>query len=377
MPNRSSVSLQVLGFILLAALPVGTVRAGDSAPPWSPKAAATFLDGQTDWWLGWPSAARGQGTACISCHTTLPYALARPALGKLLGETAPGPVEQKFLDHVKRRVENWEAIVTHSGPDKDPFRSYYAGTKHASALGTEAVLNAVVLTTADAKWTNGGPSPTTRKALDHLWKQQQENGAWLWLEFGLNPWEKDGTYWGASLAAVAVGTAGPAYYDQIDVRANVAALKKYLTTQFSTQSLHHRVFGLWASSRLPGVLTEADRTALVAELLAAQETDGGWSLPRLGKTAGGGAWPSHGVYPDGTVSDGYATGLVVLALKRAGVSADHPQLRKSGAWLTARQADSTWPVNYPNKARDPQSDVGKFLRTAATAFAVLALTEGK
>jgi squalene-hopene/tetraprenyl-beta-curcumene cyclase len=376
MPRPSRPLVLTLEVVLLAAVRVGTARGGDAAPPWDPKAAAAYLDGRTDWWLRWSGAVRGQGTACLSCHTSMPFALARPALGGPLGEAAAGAVEQKLADSVKRRVENWDKIVARSASDQDPFRPYYAGGRHASALGTEAVLNALVLANADARRGAGGPSAATRQALGHLWGQQQENGAWLWLEFGLNPWEKDGAYYGACLAAVAVGTAGPGYYDQGDVRAPVAALKQYLSTQFPTQPLHHRALALWASSRLPGVLTEADRTALVNELLTAQDADGGWSLPQLGKSASGrGAWPSHGVDPDGAVSDGYATGLVVLALKRAGVPPDDPQLRKGITWLVTRQKDGAWPLNYPNKARDPQTDVGKFMRDAATAFAVLALTE--
>jgi squalene-hopene/tetraprenyl-beta-curcumene cyclase len=365
-----------LGFVLSAAIRENRVRGDDAGPSWNAKAAAEYLDARGDWWLRWSGAGRGQGTACLSCHTSLPYALARPALGAALGETAPGAVEQKVLDNVKRRVENWETIVARSAPDKDPFRAYYAGGRHASSLGTEAVLNALVLANADARRAGDGPSAATRKALGHVWEQQQESGAWQWLEFGLNPWEKDGAYYGACLAAVAVGTAGRDYSDGAEVRPNVAALKKYLTTQFLTQPLHHRALALWASSRLPGILTDADCKALVEELLAVQESDGGWALPRLGKPASGGdTWKSHGVYPDGAVGDGYATGLVVLALKRAGVAADHPQVRKGVAWLAARQADGTWPISYPNKARDPQSDVGKFMRDAAAAFAVLALTE--
>jgi hypothetical protein len=31
------------------------------------------------------------------------------------------------------------------------------------------------------------------------------DGAWLWLEFGLSPWENDSAYFGASLAAIARG----------------------------------------------------------------------------------------------------------------------------------------------------------------------------
>jgi hypothetical protein len=132
---------------------------------------------------------------------------------------------------------------------------------------------------------------------------------------------------------------------------------------------------LWASSRLPGVFAVEDRKKLVEEIHNVQEADGGWSVAKLGKkpTAQAG-WQSHGVYPGG-VSDGYATGLVVLALKGAGVPADDRKLQQGTAWLRARQKDGTWPATYPNRSRDPQTDVGKFMRDAATAFAVLGLTE--
>ncbi len=366
-----------LGFILFATVQVGTARGGDVArPAWNPKAAATYLDGRADWWLGWSGAARGRGTVCLSCHTSMPFALARPALREQLGEKTAGVVEQKLLDNVKQRVENWEKIVADSAADKDPFRSFYPDGKKPSSLGTESVLNALVLVNSDARRLSAALSPPTRKALGHIWEQQQKNGAWLWLDFGLNPWEKNGAYYGACLAAVAVATAGPAYSNQTDIRPKVAALKKYLATQFPTQPLHHRVLGLWAASRLPGILTEAERNKLIEELLNAQEADGGWSLPNLGKPAAGRAgWPSHGTYPQGTISDGYATGLVVLALKRKGTAGNNAQVGKAIACLVSRQKEGTWPANYLNKSRDPQGDIGKFMRDAATAFAILALTE--
>ena len=50
-------------------------------------------------------------------------------------------------------------------------------------------------------------------------------------------------------------------------------------------------------------------------------------------------------------------------------------LRKGVVWLATRQTDGAWPLNYPNKRRDPQTDVGKFMRDAATGFAALALAE--
>ncbi len=374
-PSRPAVL--AWGCVLLAALTVGQARGGDAvAPAWSPEAAANYLDGRAAWWRTWSGSARGQGTVCLSCHTALPIALARPALAERLGETAAGAAEKSLLDSLKKRVESWDRITAETASGTDPFVPFYPKARRLSALGTESVLNALVLVNEDARRAHGVLGALARQALDHLWGQQQANGAWLWLDFGLNPWEKDGAYYGAALAAVAVGTAGPGYYEQANVRPKVAALTNYLRTQAAGQPLHHRAVALWASSRLPGVLAEDARGQLVEELLNAQEADGGWSLPKLGaRAAGAGDWRSHGADPGGSVSDGYATGLAVLALKRAGVPPDHPKLRRGLDWLAANQRDGTWPLNYPNKKRDPQENIGKFMRDAATAFAVLALTE--
>jgi squalene-hopene/tetraprenyl-beta-curcumene cyclase len=356
----------------------GTPARGEEkpGPSWNAKAAAKYLDGRADWWLGWSGSARGQGTACLSCHTTVPFALARPALARHLGEKAPGAAEKRLLASLTKRVENWDRIVADAAPDKDPFVPFYSKHMKPPALGTEAVVNALVLVNHDSRSAGGVLGTTTRRALGHLWEQQQDNGAFRWLEFGLNPWETDGTYYGASLAAVAVGTAGKDYFSQTDVQPKVAALTRYLRTQSSGQALHHRVVSLWASSVLPGILSEQDRTRLVEEVLGAQESDGGWSLAKLGKKpVGEGAWKSHAIYPEREVSDGYATGLVVLALKRAGVAADNPKLHRGIAWLAGRQKDGAWPAHYINKKRNPQTDIGKFMRDAATAYAVLALVE--
>lgn len=360
------------------ALPASNVRGADEGTPrWSPKAAAEYLDGRADWWLHWPGSARGQGTHCLSCHTAMPIALARPALGGLLGETTPGAVERQAIDGVKKRVEGWDKIVADADSDKDPFVPFYLKERKPSALGTESVVNALVLVNHDHRRGNGGGlSGPTRKALGHLWEQQQASGAWLWLDFGLNPWEKDGAYYGASLAAVAVGTAGRDYYGAAEVQAKVASLTKYLRTQGADQPLHHRMVGLWASTRLPGILDDPGRKKLVEEILAVQEPDGGWALAKLGKKASqAGDWLSRGADPEGATSDGYATGLAVLVLKRAGVSPDSPALQKGVAWLVSRQKDGAWPVSYLNSKRDPQDNIGKFMRDAGTAFAVLALTE--
>src|SRR5262249_7346090 len=149
----------------------GKAQGGDAAQSaWSPQAAAKYLDGRADWWLNWSGAARGQGTACLSCHTSLPFALARPALGGQLGEKSAGAVEKRLIDVLKKRVENWDKIVSSASGSKDPFLPFYSKNRKPSALGTEAILNALILVNYDARQANGALSPPARKALDHLWE---------------------------------------------------------------------------------------------------------------------------------------------------------------------------------------------------------------
>ena len=123
------------------------------------------------------------------------------------------------------------------------------------------------------------------------------------------------------------------------------------------------------------MVSPKDKQQGIDDLLNAQEADGGWSLPKLGKkTSGKAEWTSHGAFPPGVVSDGYATGLAVLSLKSAG--ADNAKVQKGIRWLAAQQQkDGTWGINYVNKPRDPETNLGQFMRDSATAFAILALTE--
>src|SRR5438270_1368091 len=67
---------------------------------WSPTAAANYLDKREAQWSDWPGAARDHGTFCVSCHTVLPYALARPALTKALSEPGPSVEETNLFNNV-------------------------------------------------------------------------------------------------------------------------------------------------------------------------------------------------------------------------------------------------------------------------------------
>ncbi len=128
-----------------------------------------------------------------------------------------------------------------------------------------------------------------------------------------------------------------------------------------------------ARSRAPGrgSTFKMRRQAIVEAAFSKQQADGGWSTSSLGP------WRrSDGTALD-TDSDGYATGLVVLALQRGGVSRDDKRLRAGLDWLAQHQDSATgmWSASSLNKSRDAKTDIGKFMSDAATAYAVLALTQ--
>ena len=61
------------------------------AATWNQQAAARYLDDRETWWQAWPRAQKDHGTVCISCHTVVPYAMARSALAgsSLAGAAIP------------------------------------------------------------------------------------------------------------------------------------------------------------------------------------------------------------------------------------------------------------------------------------------------
>jgi len=218
-----------------------------------------------------------------------------------------------------------------------------------------------------------------------MWAEQHESGdnagAWSWLDFDLSPWEvSDAQYYGAALAALAVGLAPENYRSLPQVQDHLRLLRGYLARKYQVQSLHHRLVLLWAATRLPGLLDPGQHQALIAELLRVQNPDGGWSLSALlPKSADGNALLTH---PD---SDGYATGLVTLVLEQTATQQAAPAVARSLAWLERNQLghggswirgqEGFWVARSLNKWRNPWSDVGRFMSDAATAYAVLALTE--
>jgi squalene-hopene/tetraprenyl-beta-curcumene cyclase len=337
---------------------------------WNPQAAAGYLDSRATFWATWPNAARDHGTFCISCHTTLPYAIARPALRGLLGESGPGAAETKILENLLTRATGYREM--------EPF--YPDQTrgipKTSESRAIEAVMNALVLTTRDGP--SGHLSGDSKTALANMWALQMktgpQNGAWTWLNFGYEPWESpNSAYFGASMAALAVGTAPDGYASGSDIQENLKNLRGYFQREFDKQSALNKLMALWAAGKLPGLITAEQRTALVDQIVAMQMADGGWS------TAAIGSYKRQDGSAIDTGSDGYATALATLALQSGGIPQSDARVRKGLEWLRHHQDQETgqWTATSPNKQRDPKTEPAKFMSDAATAMAVLSLTFGR
>lgn len=347
-----------------------SVRASAEASGWDAKAAAAYLDSRAEWWTTWPNAARDRGTYCMSCHTTLPYALARPALRTLLSETGPSAAESKILGNLLTRarsardVEPWYPDQTRGIP------------KTSESRAIEAVMNALVLSRRDAS--TGTLTDDARTALNLMWSLQMktgpENGAWTWLNFRMEPWESPNSpYFGAAMAALAVGSAPGNYGASADIADRLKALGGYFQRQHGNVSLLNQLTAVWATSRVPGLLSDEQRAATVDAAFKLQQPDGGWSTVALG------AYTRMDQSESDPRTDGFATALATLALQSAGVAGSDARLLKGLEWLERHQDRATgrWTAVSPNKRRDPESDAGKFMNDAATAYAVMSLTYRK
>jgi squalene-hopene/tetraprenyl-beta-curcumene cyclase len=321
--------------------------------------------------MDWPRAARDHETFCVSCHTAVPYALSRQTLRGALAEAGPSVNERRLLDNVAKRVRLWKEVAPfYTDADRGVYKS-------VESRGTEAVLNALILASNDAP--HGQLSDDTRTALENMWAEQQTTGdgkgAWLWLRFANEPWEADDSdFYGATLAAIAVGAAPGNYRAKPEIQNNLKLLREYLNQHCTAQTTINRAVLLWASAKVPGLLEPQKQKAIVAELLGKQQPDGGWSLSALS-----GDWKRHDETPQEPTSDGYATGLITFALQQAGISRDNVQESAAFAWLVANQSktEGNWPSSSLNKNKEHHisPETALFMNDAATAYAVLALTE--
>jgi hypothetical protein len=338
--------------------------------------AVSYLDGRQDAWSKFAGSQRGTGvdkTSCVSCHTGISYALARPALGRSMAEPGPSESQERMLAAVRLRVEHWAEL------DSRQFRLMYDSNarKKVESRGTESVLNALVLARDDAARGKMAPSAITETAIRHLWETQvtegPESGSWTWLNFGLEPWEADDSRaFGASLAAIAIGLA-PGYLDRpLDERFSpgLSLLRHYLRRRFPEETLYNRLWISEAATYHPGLLSQDQKDDAIKQLLEVRRDDGGWSLAALGDFE----------RVDGTDqsydADAYATALALRTLLKAGLPLDRSELAQALGWIRSHQReDGSFPGRSVNKERDPKTFVGKLMTDAATALAAQTLVE--
>jgi hypothetical protein len=338
-------------------------------PGWNKQAAAGYLDHREIWWQQWPRAQKDHNTICISCHTQVPYALVRSRLESDLGDAGAGAPENVMMRSIEQRVSNWSEM--------EPFYSDAKNGpgKTAESHATEAVLNAIILAAWDGA--HGHLRPITRTAFNEAWDLQEETGdragGWKWQDFHLGPWEAaESGYQGAALLLVEAVNAPDGYAQEPEARRHLDRLLIYLRGQYASQPVLNQLYILWASAKAPEVLTGAQRKQLLAKVRSLQQSDGGWRTMAMDERVRN----DHSAEP--LESDGYATGLTVLALEESGRSRRDAMVKRGLDWLNEhQQVNGEWTAESINKKRDPKSDAGPFMSDAATAYAVLALEDRK
>jgi squalene-hopene/tetraprenyl-beta-curcumene cyclase len=292
---------------------------------------------------------------CEACHTNIPYMIGRASLGP---HTPAADEVRKF---VVDRATHWDSM-------RDSFTYSDPTTTKGEGLvfwfPQEVIVTAAMLTMDDAG-TTGTLAPITRDVLDRMWTLQRQDGGFYW-QMGIQDPFVTSEYYGVALAAVATGMAPEAYASTPKAQAGLKKLRIYLQDHADTAFLHDRLYALWASTRIPGLLTPAERDDIVKQVLALQKADGGWSLPSLGN------WRrADRTYNDrvGAPSDGYGTGLVTYVLRQTGRPADEPVMARAVQWLrTNQRASGRW------FTRSLNTDTYHFIANTGTVYAAMALT---
>jgi squalene-hopene/tetraprenyl-beta-curcumene cyclase len=346
-------------FALLAVLSAFPVFSGE----WNSRLAADYLDSRQKEWFAWPTA-NSSGAPCVSCHTGVTYLFARPALRRAAGEKERTPFEKGLVDSLRSRVAKKTAAEI-APRSKEPNAS--------QSLGVETVLAALFLAREDAG--SGKLGPDAQLAFDRLWALQlregTNRGAWNWFSLNLDPWEMpESPFYGASLAAMAVGSAPESYRKLPEVKERVAELVTYLGREQESQPLHNRAMLLWAASVLPEAASKAVRRSIAEAIWQKQQSDGGWTIESLGP------WQPHpnapAVEPG---SNSYATALMAFVVQQAGAGRSHAGLKRALDWLRTRQDAQAgyWPAASMNKEYQADSMMVRFMQDAATAYATMAL----
>lgn len=303
------------------------------AAEFSATKAAEYLDRSA---LNWQKTKK-----CATCHTNLFYMAARPALTTVLPHS--GEVRSFYEDYLKVR---WRKRRPTQGQGFWPI-----------VVGTGLTLNDVQ--------TTGKLSDVSREVLDIMWTVQREDGGWNWPDCDYAPLEIDDHY-GVTLAALTVGMAPDGYSETPQSQKGLEKIRKYFKDN-PPKSLHHRAMLAWCSIRVSGIATREQRERTLAELLALQLDNGGWSTAGL-LTDWKGLQRDDGKSLDTKTSDGYGTGFAIVVARELGVPPDDSRMRRGIKWLRSNQRESgKW------FTRSPVNECRNLISNAGSAYAVLAL----
>ncbi len=310
--------------------------------------AVAYLEQGTHAWYG--------ARKCIACHTPGIYLTIRPAMTPQLG-TPTEAVRQAFVETHTRLLEQQKT-------DRSVLKK---GTRPAELIYIAAGL---------AEWdahVSKSLSDETKAALATVFAVQVEGGSWGSLNCW-PPYESD-AYHLATVAAMAVATA-PGYVDFAakDEKLNdgITKLKEYLKTTPPPHD-YGRTLLLWASARMPDLISNEKKQELIDMLAKHQRADGGWSIRTFAapEAWGGGnraaKIKSEPEFAD-PPSDGHQTGLAIIVLREHGIAADDARIQRGVKWLQSNQRESGrwW-------TRSLNTDSYHFITYSGTAFPLRAL----
>lgn len=327
----------------------GAARSEVSGSAEAVKQGLEYLDRRADHWM----RVTGKRSDCISCHTVLPYVMARASIGA--------------LDH-----DNIRTIQTYVVDRVDHFADKSPWYDPEKSKGTESILNATILSFINQSEgrSDKALSRESKLAIELMLGEQQDGGDFEWLDaFELAPFESVGArYWGSALAALTLGT------EQKGSDEALSKLRKHLRKTKAKEDLHEKLMLLWASTKMTDLLTAEEAASIQKEVLEAQRSDGGWDLRQM--TRGG---AGEGETDEG--SDSYATAYAAYVLLMSGVEAK--KLESAAQWLIDHQIkeDSTpYPDRQSAKGAFPGRSVNRknslnhmFMTDAGSAFAVMFL----
>lgn len=273
--------------------------------------AARFLD----------EGAHLMESNCYACHSTFTHLAARSILDPL----APEVMKSRVM------LERFNALMF------DPQKAKLVKTHHVSRV---RVLSAIELARHDAV-TTGTLAPTTRRMLDHLWSYQTPEGGIDWIRVKEAPQAID-NYWPTMMMAVGVGIAPDGYAATDKAKAGLDKLRGWFKAH-PPQTIHERGLLLISHAAIGALLSEGEIRDHVAAIFAKQHSDGGWSMVDLAP------WMRKDNKPlDPSMMDGYATGFLMVALAKGGVTRQDERLQRGIEWIkTHQRASGGWFTQSP------------------------------